>query len=81
VPFRSPQNQGEIVYEIIKVDDRIDGYLAVTDPTVHYEASRDIALKKLKNDFLALQKALRENADIKINKNAFPGRKWSQPAF
>ena len=75
VPFRSPQNQGEIVYEIIKVDDRIDGYLAVTDPTVHYEASRDIALKKLKNDFLALQKALRENADIKINKNAFPGRK------
>ena len=71
VPFRSPQNQGDIVYEIIYIDERVDGHLPVTDPTVRYEASRDIALKKLKEDFLQLQNSLRSKADIKLNKRAF----------
>jgi len=75
VPFRSPQNQGDIVYEIIFVDERVDGYLPVTDPTVRYEASRDIALKKLKEEFYSLQKRLRNEADIHLNKKAFSGPK------
>lgn len=74
VPFRSPQNQGDIVYEIIFVDERVDGYLPVTDPTVYYEASRDIALKKLKQEFFDLQKKLRSNADIRLNKQALSSK-------
>lgn len=70
VPFRSPQNQGDIVYEIILADERFDGHLPYTDPTVHYEASRDIALKELREEFTALQSKLRNNADIHLNKAA-----------
>jgi hypothetical protein len=69
-PFRSPQNQGKIVYEIIFADERIDGHLPYTDPTVHYEASRDIALKELREEFIALQSQLRNSADIHLNKAA-----------
>ena len=69
-PFRSPQNQGDIVYEIIFADERIDGHLPYTDPTVRYEASRDIALKELRDEFTALQSKLRNNADIHLNKAA-----------
>ena len=70
VPFRSPQNQGDIVYEILLADERIDGHLPYTDPTVRYEASRDIALKELREEFTALQSKLRKNADIHLNKAA-----------
>ncbi len=69
-PFRSPQNQGDIVYEIIFADERIDGFLPYTDPTVRYEASRDIALKELREEFIALQSDLRNNANIHLNKAA-----------
>jgi len=69
-PFRSPQNQGDIVYEIIFADDRIDGHLPYSDPTVRYEASRDIALKELRQEFTTLQTTLRNNADIHLNKAA-----------
>lgn len=69
-PFRSPQNQGDIVYEIIFADERIDGHLPYTDPTVHYEASRDIALKELREEFIALQSKLRNSAEIHLNKAA-----------
>jgi hypothetical protein len=69
-PFRSPQNQGDIVYEIVFADERIDGHLPYTDPTVHYEASRDIALKELREEFAALQSTLRNSADIHLNKAA-----------
>jgi PPIC-type PPIASE domain len=68
--FRSPQNQGEIVYEIIFADERIDGYLPYSDPTVRYEASRDIALKELRAEFIALQAQLRNDANIHLNKAA-----------
>jgi hypothetical protein len=69
-PFRSPQNQGDIVYEIILADERIDGFLPYSDPTVRYEASRDIALKELRSEFTALQTKLRNNAQIHLNKAA-----------
>ena len=70
MPFRSPQNAGEIVYEILYIDERVDGYLPVSDPTVRYEASRDVALKKLKSEFFQLQNRLRQQADISLNKKA-----------
>jgi parvulin-like peptidyl-prolyl isomerase len=69
-PFRSPQNQGPIVYEIIYADDRIDGHLPYSDPTVRYEASRDIALKELREELSALQSRLRSSAEIHLNKAA-----------
>ena len=69
-PFRSPQNQGDIVYEIILADERVDGHLPYSDPTVHYEASRDIALKELREEFTALQSKLRDNVNIHLNKAA-----------
>lgn len=69
-PFRSPQNQGDIVYEIILVDKRVEGYLSPDDPTVRYEASRDVALKQLKEEFFTLQDKLRDEADIHLNKSA-----------
>lgn len=74
MPFRSPQNAGDIVYEILYIDERVDGFLPLTDPTVRYEASRDVALKQLKNDFYQLQQRLRQQADISLNKRALAGR-------
>ena len=74
MPFRSPQGDGKVVYEILYIDEREDGYLDVTDATVHYEASRDIALKQLKDEFYTLQKTLRNNADVHLNPQAFKRR-------
>jgi hypothetical protein len=68
--FRSPINQGDIVYEIILADERIEGILPYSDPTVRYEASRDIALRELKEEFIALQSKLRKDANIHLNKAA-----------
>jgi len=69
-PFRSPQGSGPIVYEIIMVDERVDGHLEITDPTVRYEASRDIALREMKAEFKALSHKLQTEALIHVNKAA-----------
>lgn len=69
-PFRSPQNQGKIVYEIILADERVDGHLTYNDPTVRYEAGRDIALQELRDEFINLQSKLRTDATIHLNKTA-----------
>lgn len=75
MPFRSPQGDGKVVYEILHIDEREDGYLDVTDATVHYEASRDIARQQLKNEFYTLQRKLRNRADVHLNPQAFKRRK------
>jgi hypothetical protein len=69
-PFRSPQGAGPIVYEIVMVDERIDGHLEITDPTVRYEASRDIALKEMKAELKALNHKLQTETLVHVNKAA-----------
>lgn len=74
-PFRTPLPSGEVVYEIVKVDDREDGYLDITDPTVSYEASRHVALEKMKHEYVTLKKRLRDKATIHLNQQQLKPKK------
>ena len=46
-------------------------YLPVTDPSGRYEADHELALKAMKQEFLTLQRQLRHQALVRLNKNAF----------
>ncbi|MCD8523358.1 MAG: peptidyl-prolyl cis-trans isomerase [Saccharospirillaceae bacterium] len=70
--FRSPQNEGEVVYEILWVDERVDGYLPLSDEGVRYELSHQLAREALQQDLQALQKQLRTDADIQLNRRLRP---------
>lgn len=67
-PFRSPQGQGkEVYFEIVLVDQRVEGVLPETDLTVSYEASRSIAKSRIQADFFTLKDQLLKDVDININ--------------
>jgi hypothetical protein len=70
--FRSPQNEGDVVYEILWVDERVDGYLPLSDEGVRYELSHELARAALQRELQALQKKLRNDADIHLNRRLQP---------
>ncbi|MCP5334248.1 MAG: peptidylprolyl isomerase [Oceanospirillaceae bacterium] len=71
-PVRSPQEEGEPVYEILMVDEREMGYLPVEDEGVRYEASRAVAWQKMRDELVALQKKLRDEQLVHLNKHLQP---------
>ncbi len=66
-PFRSPQNQGSVVYEIVRIVEREDGFLPLSDAGVRYELAREVAAKQLLKDYQQLQQRLRQQATISLN--------------
>lgn len=66
-PFRSPQNQGPVVYEIVHIVEREDGFLPLSDDGVRYELAREVAAKQLLQDYQKLQQQLRREAHISLN--------------
>lgn len=72
-PFMSPLNMGkERVWEIVYVDERVDGFYPADSETVRYKSSRHIAELKISEQVKILRKKLQTNASIRLNK-AFVG--------
>lgn len=71
-PVRSPASSAQEVYEILMVDEREMGYLPVSDTGVRYEISRAVALSKMRDDFINLQKKLRDEQVVHLNKRLQP---------
>lgn len=65
--FRTPLKDKKVVYEIVLATDRVDGFLAIDDATVSYQARRHLALENMKENFEQLKKQLRDDATIRIN--------------
>lgn len=70
--FRSPENNGPVVYEILHIDERIEGYLPVTDAGVRYELAHELAREDLQQELKDLQALLRDKADIQLNRRLQP---------
>lgn len=66
-PFRSPQNEGEVYWEIVTLDEKVMGYQPWDSEGVRYEASKAIGKEKLQERFKVLKTRLLEEADIQIN--------------
>lgn len=65
--FRSPQNEGDVYWEIILLDEKVIGYQPPDSEGVRYEASKAIAREKLQQQYVTLRDSLREKACIRIN--------------
>jgi parvulin-like peptidyl-prolyl isomerase len=67
--FRSPQNDGEVYWEIILLDEKVMGYQPPDSEGVRYEASKAIAREKLQQQYVVLRDSLRDDACIRINES------------
>ncbi|MGB1220814.1 MAG: peptidylprolyl isomerase, partial [Alcanivoracaceae bacterium] len=67
--FRSPQNDGEVYWEIIFLDEKVMGYQPPDSEGVRYEASKAIAREKLQQQYVVLRDSLRDDACIRINES------------
>ncbi|MCA6063355.1 peptidylprolyl isomerase [Thalassolituus marinus] len=65
--FRSPQNEGDIVFEILWVDERVEGYLPLSDKGVRYELAHTMAMEQIMHSVADLQQQLRKDSDIYLN--------------
>ena len=65
--FRSPQNDGEVYWEIILLDEKVMGYQSPDSEGVRYEASKAIAREKMQQAYVSLRDDLREQACVRIN--------------
>ncbi|MFZ5756739.1 MAG: peptidyl-prolyl cis-trans isomerase [Pseudomonadota bacterium] len=67
-PIRSPEDaRGNAVWEIVLVDERVEGYSPVDSETVAYLARQEIAKKKAVQQYTALRRQLVTEADIRRN--------------
>ncbi|ASP38473.1 hypothetical protein CHH28_07210 [Bacterioplanes sanyensis] len=66
-PFRSPQSTSPVVFEILLIEAREEGYLPLSDAGVRYELAREIATHQLLHDYQELQQRLRRQAQISLN--------------
>lgn len=68
-PIRSPQLPGqEVVWEIVLVDEKIEGYQPVDSESVRYIASQAIAKKKSVAEFRSLREKLYRDSAIQFNR-------------
>lgn len=67
-PIRSPEDaKGNAVWEIVIVDERIEGYSAPESETVAYQARQEIAKKKVVQEYRDLRTKLLASANIHRN--------------
>lgn len=72
--FRSPESDGPVVYEILRIDEKEEGYLPLTDAGVRYELTHTLAREDLQQELNLLQISLRNNAEIYLNRRLQPGK-------
>ncbi len=74
-PFRSPAAPGfDARWEILKVDERVEGYQDVDSESVRYTASQVLARQTALREFQALRSRLLDEADIHIQASLKPAR-------
>lgn len=67
-PFRSPgAARTDVLWEVLLVDERVEGYQAADSEAVHYVAAQAVAHLKALAEYRALQAQLRNAADIRIS--------------
>jgi hypothetical protein len=66
-PVRSPGANGQVVWEIVRVDDRVQSYLPADSAAVHFAASEALARTKAAANFVKIRAALLSTADIRAN--------------
>lgn len=67
-PFRSPGPPGSpAVWEILKVEERVEGYQPVDSESVRYGASQALARQKALAEYRRIRDNLLEGADIRLN--------------
>ncbi|MGH8492707.1 MAG: peptidylprolyl isomerase [Moraxellaceae bacterium] len=72
-PFRSPARPGENpVWEILLVDEKVEGWQAEDSPEVRYVAAQDIARKKALQEYRDTTARLRAAADIRLHVGLAP---------
>jgi parvulin-like peptidyl-prolyl isomerase len=79
-PFRSPGPPGTAaVWEILKVDERIEGYQPKDSESVRYGASQALARQKALAEFRDTRERLLKSADIRINPSVIRLSKGALP--
>jgi len=68
-PFRSPGPPGSAsVWEILKVDERVEGYQPVDSESVRYGASQALSRQKALAEYNATRERVLDEADIRLNR-------------
>lgn len=67
-PVRSPQTGGVSHWEIVLVEEKVEGFHPVDSETVRYQASQAIARKQALAEFKRLREKLYRDADIALNR-------------
>ncbi len=72
-PFRSPGASGESpAWEILLMEEKVEGYQAVDSPEVRYVAAQDIARKTAVQDYRTTLERVRAAADIRLHPDLAP---------
>lgn len=67
-PIRTPEDaKGKAAWEIVKVDERVEGYSPPESETVAYLARKEIAKRRAVEHYNTLRERLKARADIRIN--------------
>lgn len=78
-PFRSPGPPGSAaVWEILKVDERVEGFQPVDSESVRYGAAQALARQKALAEFRDTRERLLGSADVRINPSIIRAEKESQ---
>lgn len=79
-PFRSPGPPGTAaVWEILKVDERVEGYQPVDSESVRYGAAQGLARQKALAEFRSTRERVLAEADIRLNPSMLDSPKKVQP--
>ncbi len=68
-PIRAPQANGDVFWEILLVDERVEGYYDEKSETVRYLAGKVIAQEAINTHYAQLKQGLRDAATIRIAEN------------
>ncbi len=66
-PFRSPQSNSPVYWEVVFLDEKVMGDMPMDDPGVRYEASKKLARDKMQKEFEALRAELIEAVNLRVN--------------
>jgi hypothetical protein len=66
-PFRSPQSNSPVYWEVVFLDEKVMGDMPLDDPGVRYEASKKLARASMQQEFERLRAELIEAVDLRVN--------------
>jgi hypothetical protein len=79
-PIRSPGvSSSEVAWEILKVDERVEGYQPVDSESVRYVAAQALAKQKALVEYKETRERLLNEADVRLNPSILASGKARQP--